>query len=517
MTVMNPGESLNVRDLTMQINALPGYFYTKDLQGNYLTYNANFLALLASQPNDKEHLLQFDKKHPCDEFTLLFKADEQKVIAFKKNHTALYELSVGHQKKSIWLQFERSPLYQDNTLIGIQAIGLDVSHLKCQDLNIVEEALLYNLEYVVDHMPGYIYWKDRESHYIGCNDNLVRASGLSHRSELLGKTDYDFSWGKKNARQFIDDDQKVMRDRAIHTTEYELPIMRDDGRKLMVRTDKMPLINKNNEVIGVLAIAIDITDQKMLEEKLIQEKAHVELLSQAKTEFMRNMEHDIRTPFSGICTLANGLYEQEQDPEKKDYLFMVAQSANELLEYCNNIVDFSRLESGVLPAIHKKFAIHALLESIVKMELPAAQAKGLALTLVSDPAIPAILLGDPYRLQRILINLMGNAIKFTAKGFIKITSQLICHEAKDVIIRISVADTGMGIPADKIDSVYERFLRLNPSNQGRYKGSGLGLAIVKQLIEEMDGEIDIKSHEQQGTTFICTLVFKQPLVDEVLS
>lgn len=498
---------------------LPGYFYCKDLAGMYVASNRCF---------DQLHHNTLTPIHSQTQgefidLDTLFQKDEQRVMFSENAHVAEYKLILSNSQKEIWLQFERTPLYDSGQLIGVQCYGLDITHQKHfeQPLIQIQEtqnaALIHNLEYIVARMPGYIYWKDQQSRYIGCNDNMVKISGLTHYHELLGKTDFDFEWGKDNAAQFVADDQIVMKQRITQTTEYSLPVIRNDGHKLVVQTNKMPLINKNNEVIGVLAIAVDITEQKLLEEKLIQEKENVERLSRAKTEFMRNMEHDIRTPFSGIYTIANILCQQEENSEKKEYLSMVAQSAKELLDYCNNIVDFSRLESGNLPVIHKKFNVRSLLKNIIDMERPAAQAKALQLHLEIDPKIPQVLLGDPYRLQRILINIFGNAIKFTHQGFVKIYAQLAQQRVKEVILRISIEDTGIGIAAENLDLIYERFLRLNPSNQGTYKGSGLGLTIVKQLIEELNGEIDALSNGQTGTTFICTLPFQRPLIEEVLS
>lgn len=503
----------------IDVKQLPGYFYRKDLNGVYLSCNQNMADLLNQAAGIK---LTLSNHASVMSLPAIFQQDEHDVIANEKRIISEYEIVFSHKKESCWLQLERSPLYenaeQENSpLIGLQTVGIDITHLKNQHLSWQKEETIYNLEYIVDHMPGYIYWKDQQSRYMGCNHNLVTISGLSNRDELIGKTDFDFFWGRENASQFVADDQAVMHNRLTQSTEYQLAIVRHDGKALMIRTDKMPLVNKYNEVIGILAIAVDITDQKILEESLIKEKEHVQLLSQAKTEFMRNMEHDIRTPFSGIYTLAESMYQQEHDAEKKDYLQMITQSAKELLDYCNNIVDFSRLESGVLPIIHKKFNIHTLLENLIKVEQPAAQTKGLVLSLVMDPAMPAILLGDPYRLQRILMNLTGNALKFTAKGTITVSTQLMKQDEKSLIVRIMVEDTGIGIAADKIDFIYERFARLTPSNQGMYKGSGLGLTIVKQLIEELGAEIDVKSSEHIGTTFTCTLAFKQPLIAEIIS
>lgn len=370
---------------------------------------------------------------------------------------------------------------------------------------------IHKLEYIIANMPGYVYWKDKHSKYMGCNNNLAKVSGLKNPSEIIGKTDYDFEWGKEQADQFVKDDREVMETRITHTSEYQLPVKRFDGNYLIVRTDKMPLYNEKGNVIGVLAIAVDVTDQKLLEKKLIREKEKAEALSQAKTEFLRNMEHDIRTPFSGIYSMTEILARQETNAEKKELLQIITQSAKELLDYCNGIVDFARLESGKWPILIKKFNFKNLLDSVITMESPPAKVKGLQLITNYHADVPQILIGDEYRVERILINLMSNAIKFTKNGFVKASVNIVKKDVKkNIILKISIQDTGIGIPKDKYVYIFGKFNRLTPSNKSPYVGSGLGLSIVKQLVEELKGKIDLISSQGKGTTFTCVIPFKIP-------
>ncbi len=389
-------------------------------------------------------------------------------------------------------------------------------------LTLLRKRLLKNMHdfdpnYIIENMPGYIYWKNKESKYMGCNQNLATISGLKDRHEIVGKTDYDFGWGdKEKAEQFIKDDQEVMRTGKKLVTEYQLPIKRKDGNYLFIRTEKMPFYNSQAEVIGILAIAVDITDQKLLEKSIIAEKEQVEKLSLAKTEFMRNMEHDMRTPFSGIYSLAGELYRMEKDEEKKQYLAAMIHSSKELLDLCTSIIDFSKMENGAAPpVISKKFNLRDLINHIVLMEEAPAISKKLELIVDYPPDVPTMLLGDDYRLERILINLMGNAIKFTKQGYVKISVKKIRQlDDKNIILRILVEDTGIGIPQDKLNIIFEKFTRVSPSYMGHYKGTGLGLPIVKQLIEALQGEIALVSEIDKGTTFSCDIPFRLPLVDD---
>lgn len=371
----------------------------------------------------------------------------------------------------------------------------------------------YLADDVIANMPGYIFWKNKKLEYMGCNNNLAEVSGLTNRIDIIGKKDTDFYWGKEQGANFIEDDLTVMRERITKVSEHKMPVKRPDGEYYIVRTEKMPLYQRN-KVAGVVAVAVDITDQKKLEEKLIKEKHKSEAANLMKTAFMRNMEHDIRTPFSGIWAIANHLYETETDEKRKEDLRDVTQAAKELLDYCNSILDFSKIESGLLAVIDKKFNLFELVTSVMAMELPAAKHKQLTLESDIDHTIPPVLIGDAYRLQRILINLISNAIKFTSTGGVTVTVSLLKRQRKSALIRFIIDDTGVGIPEEKQDYIFERFSRLSLSNTGLYKGMGLGLQVVKQFMNELCGEIDVLSEVDKGTTFVCTLPFKIPLTHD---
>lgn len=380
---------------------------------------------------------------------------------------------------------------------------------KEQTMSTFTEDILYNL-------PGFIYWKNKNSQYIGFNKNVVLLSRLS-KDELLGKTDLELSWGKKEAETFQKDDQEVMETGIVKVTEHEIPIKHSENQNIILRTEKSRLYDREGNIIGVLAVAMDITDQKILEQKLMEEKERVERMIRQKTEFIRNMEHDIRTPFCGVYSITKLLEEKETDTEKKILLTAIAQSAKELLDYCNGILDFSKIESGTTPIVSKKFDLKTLIDRVVNMEKPAAMNKNILILVEYPTTIPTVFKGDPYRIQRILVNLISNAIKFTQKGYVKVRVQFVEQNRKKLtFIRFYIQDTGIGIPQEQQMAIYERFHRLNPSNQGKYKGLGLGLSIVKHLAHELNGEIDVKSEMDKGTIFVCTIPLPRPLVDEIL-
>lgn len=370
-----------------------------------------------------------------------------------------------------------------------------------------------SLKEVLNQLPCNIYWKDLQCRYVACNENNAQHSGLTSADDYSGGSDYD-TYPKEEADRLRLIDEEVMR--TGETKIIEEKVTEVDGTESLYLSHKVPLRNKHNNIVGLLGVSANITNAKQETIKTLQaaiDKAQA--ANKFKTEFIHNMEHDIRTPFIGIYGMINILAEQEKDLTKKELLNEVAVCAKELLDYYDDILAFSRIESGSMPIISKNFELKRILNSIVVMERSPATAKGLTLELDYDSKLPVVVIGDANRLKRILINLVSNGIKFTDQGFVKVAVRLIRQNEKDrtVIIQLSVKDSGIGIPKDKQDVIYERFSRLHPSNRGRYKGQGLGLRIVKQFITEMNGDVRLISDEGCGAEFIIDLPFTLPLIN----
>lgn len=500
---------------------VPYYIFWQNLAGVYLGCNQRYTELIGYQ-SSQDIIGKTNRDLPflADKSRfMLSEQAEKSLLSGKKMIRKEQWLRLINGEKLLW-EINQFPILDKNkSLIGIFTLGIDVTErvLERERIKSKNEDDFHNFEYILSHLPAYVYWKNTHSEYMGCNHNLAKISHLSKPADIIGKTDHDFDWGRETADQFIQDDKTIMRTGKSLTSEYELPFEKSDGHRLFVRTDKLPFYNKKGKVIGILGVAIDITAEKILEAQLQEEQAKAQIANKIKTEFVRNMEHDLRTPFSGVWGLTSMLWEQETDESKKELLGHITHCAKELLDYCNDILDFTKTESGSLPMLSKKFDLKALLNSIMKMHQPTAIHKKLALHLTCDPHLPPILIGDPHRLSRILINLMSNALKFTATGQIDLqVAQLNSTENKERIIRFTLKDTGIGFPLDKKEYIYEKFTRLLPSNREKYKGLGLGLRIVKQFIDEMEGEIEVSSEPEKGTTFYCTFPFRLPLTQDLM-
>lgn len=363
---------------------------------------------------------------------------------------------------------------------------------------------------LLDAIAVHYWWKNEEGVYLGCNDRVLKLLGLNSSRDIIGMTDFDLPWCE-SAKELRFHDKRVMQTKRIHTRKET--VKKADGSMVTFLVTKAPYFDDNRNVIGTIGTSIEVTDaikkQKELEEAI--DKA--ELANKAKTEFLYNMRHDIRTPFSGILSLAQVLASNEKDSEKKKYLLQIEKSSEELLLYLNEILEFTQLESGSVPILSKPFDLRQLVESVVDTFKPSVSTSGVALDFEYND-LPNWVSGDRFRIQRILINLMSNAIKFTSNGHIKITVSLLRKENRNFIVKLSVEDTGMGIPLEKQDIIFEKFSKIGSSYDASNTGKGLGLRAVKALVTELEGNIFLKSRVGCGSTFSCIMPLEKLLVSD---
>lgn len=285
--------------------------------------------------------------------------------------------------------------------------------------------------------------------------------------------------------------------------------IRKDGTRVQVQMAVTPILNARGEKQGTLGISVDISERMAMEERLRAKasalqaaRQEAEAANRAKSEFLANMSHEIRTPMNGVIGMTGLLLDTDLSEEQRQFTETIRRSGESLLVLLNDLLDFSRIEAGRMDLEVIDFDLRTMMDSTVRLVAVLAEQKGLELTCHIDSALPAVMNGDPGRLRQVLLNLAGNAVKFTSSGSVCIRAE---YEPDDMTrVRFSVTDTGIGIPSERIGSLFQAFTQVDGSITRKFGGTGLGLAISKQLAALMGGTVGVESVLGQGSTFWVT-------------
>jgi len=333
---------------------------------------------------------------------------------------------------------------------------------------------------------------------------------------------YEQVWGRsreslyKNPFSWVESIHPDDRERARLLLTRQVqgePVLREyrirtpEGLEKWIRDRAFSVRDHSGKVIRVVGIAEEITEQKRYEEELIHAREAAEVANQAKSDFLANMSHEIRTPMNGIIGMTELTLDTDLDSMQREYINAVKYSAHALVTVIDDILDFSKIEAGKLDLDPVEFSLRECIGHAMKTLSVRAHEKGLELACSVPPELVDVIVGDSVRLQQVVLNLLGNAIKFTERGEVILSVQLEASEVDNITLRFAITDTGIGIPAEKQKIIFEPFTQADTSTTRKYGGTGLGLAITVRLIEMMGGRIWVESEVGEGSTFHFTAHF----------
>jgi PAS domain S-box-containing protein len=357
----------------------------------------------------------------------------------------------------------------------------------------------YLLHTLMDQLPHAIYFKDADSRFLRINRALCAMFGLANPAEAIGKTDRDF-FTAEHAERAMADERRI-----VQTGEPIIDLQEKetwpDGRITWALTTKMPLLDEAGRIIGTFGLSRDITEQKQTAEALRAAKEAAETANRAKSSFLANMSHEIRTPLNAVIGMSELLLDTQLTSQQHEFLTIVKDSGEALLSVINDILDFSKIEAGKLTLERAPFDLWEHVGDTMKSFVSRANQRELELACRIHPDVPRLAIGDANRLRQIIVNLVGNALKFTDRGEVVLDVQRESRTADEVVVHFTVRDTGIGIPEDRQAAIFEMFEQADSSSTRRYGGTGLGLTICQRLTELMGGRIWLESESGVGSCF----------------
>ena len=487
------------------LDNVPDSIYFKDRESRFVRVSSSLVRKFGLT-DQQEVIGKSDADFFSEEHARQAKNDEQRVISTGLPLLGTTERETWFDAPDTWCITTKLPLRdKDGKTIGTFGISTDVTDRKrAEDALARERDMLRTL---MDHLPDLIFVKDTEGRFVTANTAIVRVLGAKSLQDVIGKTDADFAPADL-ADHYAQDDQRVIRS-GEPLIDSEESVVGPDGKKVCLLTTKVPLHDAGGKVTGLVGIGRNITKRKLAEEALRKTKEAADSANRAKSDFLANMSHEIRTPMNAIIGMTELLLDTNLDASQREYIRMVHESGESLLSLINDILDFSKVEAGKLELDCLAFNLPETLGDAMKSLAIRAHRKHLELAFHISPDLPNVLVGDPARLRQIVVNLVGNAIKFTESGEVFLDVQYESQTSTELVLRFAVSDTGIGIPQHKLRSVFGVFEQADSSTTRNFGGTGLGLAICKSLVEMMRGRIWVESTLGTGSTFFFTATFEQ--------
>ncbi len=480
------------------LEALPLNCFRKDLEGRIIMANSRFCQTIG-RPRE-EIIGKTDLDLFPEPQARKYRADDQHVI-----HTGQVlediEEHVTARGEKLFVQVLKAPACDaSGRIVGVQGIFWDVTHrFQLEEARRQSDARFRRL--VESNIIGVIIAR-LDGTILDANGAFLQMVGYTR--EDLERRRLDWHDLIAPGRPFLTGETEMLLRREGRCPPWETEFIHLRGYRIPALVGVAMLEGAQDECV---CFVLDITDRKKMENDLKEAKLLADAANQAKSQFLANMSHEIRTPMNAIIGLTELVLNSSLTNQQREYLKMVLDSAESLLQIINDVLDFSKIEAGKMELVKEEFHLREEIGNAMKTLAIRAHSKQLELAYELDPRIPERLRGDVGRLRQVVVNLVGNAIKFTEQGEVVLSGRLEAEDESSVRLLFAVRDTGIGIPFEKQQMIFSPFVQVDASSTRRYGGTGLGLAIANRLVALMNGQLWVESRPGEGSTFYFTCQF----------
>ncbi len=488
------------------VENIPLSLFQKDLNLRFMFGNQRFCDAIGRP--EKEIVGKTDYDFFPKQLAAKYQTDDRSVMESEESIDVVEE-NVTADGTTRYVEVMKSPIRDDEgSLIGVQGLFWDVTDRVVAERSLNEANQF--LDSIINNIPVMMFVKSAvDLSYVRVNSTFEELVGQSN-AELVGQTDFDI-YPEEQAEIFRTNDREVLESGRLLDIPEE-PIQTKNHGLRVLHTKKIPIMDRTGRPSFLLGVSEDITVQKEAERALHEAKEAAESASRAKSDFLANMSHEIRTPMNAVIGMTELLLDTDLDPSQHDYVRMAHDSGESLLLLINDILDFSKIEAGKLDLEHAPFRLRDVVGDTMKSLALRAHRRRLELAFEVAPDVHDNLIGDPVRLRQVIINLVGNAIKFTEDGevVLEVTagSEINADEQTECgVLNFVVRDTGIGIPKETLDRIFDAFEQADTSTTRRFGGTGLGLAISSRLVAMMGGHLHVDSTVGQGSEFRFTIPF----------
>ncbi|MEB3228836.1 MAG: PAS domain-containing protein [Synechocystis sp.] len=490
------------------LDTIPLPVFWKDRNSRMLGCNQKLANLMGLEVSSDFHTPKGAEFTPTDEEIEKYETDDQRVIASGQPLLGLEETFTDAQGNQLMIETNKAPLRDSNgEIIGLVGMFQDVTHRRQTEQENI--SLKERLEFLLAANPAIIYSAQLNAQFSTTfiSQNVESTLGYAP-ADFLNPPDFWVSRIHPQDLDCIPKDLDSLLEGINLTREYRF--RHCEGHYIWLRDEFRLVRDQKGNPLEIVGYVADISALKQAEQELRVAKEAAELANRAKGEFLALMSHEIRTPINGVLGLTHLALQTKPHATLQDYLLKIQESGESLLQLINNILDFSKIEANRLDLESAPLNLGRVMTKIDSLLRPKAAEKGVALRFVLDANLPELVLGDELRLSQVMMNLVGNAVKFTDEGQVAIAANVVETRADHITLKIIVEDTGIGIAPDKHRHLFEAFTQADNFISRQYSGTGLGLSICKRLVDLMGGTIEVFSEEGWGSRFTVTLDLALP-------